>query len=217
MRKRARGNVVEDLRRMVVTGELAGGTLLGEAYLSEVLNCSRTPLREALQELSHRSLIMLPPRRGILIPELSIVNLQQAYEAMLVMGQAWTELATRRISDQQLEQMKEIVRQQERCSKLADLYNLTQLGGRFGVVMAEATGNRYWVHSTTQLEDAIAPFVYAAYDRAGIADLSIAEHWQIIAALQSKDMDLVRRRLHEHAIKGRARIVNTLALGDQSG
>jgi len=113
---------------------------VSEAHLSDVLGCGRTPLRKALQRSRHHYLIEIPPRRGILIPQLSIVDYQQLSEAQ-VMGSAMMDLAAERINDRQLEQLRDVIGRQEECNKQADYYNLAELNGRFHTLIAEATGN----------------------------------------------------------------------------
>ena len=201
---------------MIITGELASGALISEARLSELLGCSRTPLREALQRLRHQYLVATPPRRSILIPELGIVDFQQLFEALLYMGDAWIELAAERIDDQELEQLKDILAQQKRCSAEARFYDLAELDYEYHTRIAEATGNRYLADSAKRLHSALARFTYAAYGAADSAGLSIAEHQAMAEALATKETGLAKQRQREHITGGRRRILRILGLGDQS-
>ncbi len=215
MSERASDAIAEQLRRMIITTELAPGTLVSEAHLSELLGCGRTPLREALQQLRHQYLVVTPPRRGILIPQLSIVDFQQAHEAMLFMGSAYIELAVERISDEQLQEIKEIVAQQRHANKAVDSYALAELDFRFHTLIAQITRNRYFADSARRLHSALARFICPAYQAAGDASLSIAEHEQIVEALARRDAQLAKQRFSEHTTKGRQRILNILGLGNQ--
>ena len=216
MSERASDAIARELRRMVITGELQAGSIVSEAHLSDLLGCSRTPLRDALQQLSHQYLIEVPPRRGILIPRLSIVDYQQLCEAQLLVGSELTQLAAGRINDQQLDELRAVVARQERSNAERDSYSLAELDGEYHILIAEATGNLYFTDFTTLLHSALARFLYRAYESVGSADRSIAEHRQIIETLENGDGELARARVREHVIQARQRVLQILGLGDQS-
>lgn len=197
---------------MIVTGELAPGDVVTEADLCEVVGCTRTPLREALQQLRHEYLVVLPLRRGVLIPQLSISDFQQAHEAMLVVYTALADLAAERISDGQLEELHSIIAEQRRANEAGEYYQLAQLDYRFHTLVAESTGNRYLLDCVSRLHGAVARFVYRAFEASGSAEFSIGEHDQILEALERRDPDLARERVRQHSIASSERAVSILGL-----
>lgn len=191
------------------------GAIVSEAQLSSLLGCGRTPLREAVQQLKHEHLLVVPPRRGVLIPQLSIVECQQLCEAQLLVGSALMQLAAPRINRQQLNRLKDTLEQQGHCNSHADHFDLAMLDGHFHVLIAESTGNRFLIDLTSRLQSALARFLCRAYQSAGSVDSSIAEHHQIVGALERKDAGLAALRLRDHVTEGRRRALNALGLGDQ--
>jgi DNA-binding GntR family transcriptional regulator len=214
MKNLARDKVFEELRRMIIVGELAPGSLVSEADLLEVLGCGRTPLREALQQLNHEYLVEIPARRGILIPELSIVDYQQLGEAQQLMENECIRLAAARIKDQQLDEARSIVAQQEAASQDGRSYELTDMDQRFHVLIVDVANNRYLTDFAHRVHMLLARFVYHAYEAGGSAERSIAEHWQIVEALERRDADLASLRLGEHISRGRERVLRILGLGE---
>jgi len=63
-----------ELEELIVTLKLTPGSVLSEGALSRTLGIGRTPIREALQRLSMEGLIVVMPRRGILVSEVNIKN-----------------------------------------------------------------------------------------------------------------------------------------------
>ncbi|MEE3092729.1 MAG: GntR family transcriptional regulator, partial [Pseudomonadota bacterium] len=61
----------EGLEEMIVTLHLEPGAVLSEAELSEQLGIGRTPIREALQRLAREGLVLILPRKGILVSEIN--------------------------------------------------------------------------------------------------------------------------------------------------
>ena len=55
------------IRQKIVTCEYAPGTFLNEEFLTEDLNLSRTPVRDALGRLEQEGLIQIRPKRGIMV------------------------------------------------------------------------------------------------------------------------------------------------------
>jgi DNA-binding GntR family transcriptional regulator len=214
MSRPASDTVARELRRMIITGELAPGGLVSEVQLSKALGCSRTPLREALQQLSQQYLLTLPPRRGVLIQPLSIVDCQEIHDVMYDIGSACLARVSSRIRPQQLERLRSIVSRQEEAHNDVDCYELTELDVEFHTTIAQCTGNRYLVYSTERIQSALARFLYPAYKAAGGARVSIAEHKAIIEALEKGDSEMANLRLREHVTNGRERVLDILGRGD---
>ena len=61
-----------ELEEMIVTLQLAPGTVLSEQALSGRLKIGRTPIREALQRLARDGLVVIMPRRGIMVSEINL-------------------------------------------------------------------------------------------------------------------------------------------------
>jgi DNA-binding GntR family transcriptional regulator len=108
-RGRTSDRVLMDLRRMILTQELPPGSVVTEASLVEVLDCSRTPLREALQRLSHDHLVVAVPGRGVSISDLGIVQFGVVLEAEIAVESSLVRLAAERISDETLVHVDELL------------------------------------------------------------------------------------------------------------
>jgi DNA-binding GntR family transcriptional regulator len=61
----------QQLEELIVTMRLAPGTPVSESQLSTMLGIGRTPIREAIQRLSHEHLVSIMPKRGIFISDLN--------------------------------------------------------------------------------------------------------------------------------------------------
>lgn len=214
MKDLARAKIVEELRRRIIVGELAPGALVSEAHLLELLDCGRTPLREALLQLNHEYLVEMPARRGILIPQLSIVDYQQLGDAQQLIEEECIKLAAGRINDQQLGQARRMLAQQKRASEDGKSYELIEVDRRFHVLIVEVVKNRYLTDVVRRVHTVLGRFIYHAYEAGGFANLSIAEHWQIVEALERRDAGLACVRLREHIVRGRERVLRILGLGD---
>src|SRR6187551_2693773 len=74
--------VAHRLRQMLVENRILPGAKLNERELSEVLNVSRTPLREAIKMLAAEGLVELLPNRGAIAVALSEADVLNTFEVM---------------------------------------------------------------------------------------------------------------------------------------
>jgi GntR family transcriptional regulator, vanillate catabolism transcriptional regulator len=71
--------VVERLREMILSGDMAGGERLMEFALSEQMEVSRTPIREALIILAEEGLVQYRPNRGYVVRDFTLEYIMDAY------------------------------------------------------------------------------------------------------------------------------------------
>lgn len=86
----------ERLRRMIIEFELPPGTALTEPFLVERLGIGRTPIREALRRLADERLLVIFPRRGMVVAHLGLAEIQQLFEARLAIEGRLSALAADR-------------------------------------------------------------------------------------------------------------------------
>ena len=89
--------VVDALRRMIVTGELAPGERIVESDLAERLGVSRTPMREAIKTLVLDGLVDSPIHRGARVKPLELSEVDALFEVIAIVEALAAEQATRRI------------------------------------------------------------------------------------------------------------------------
>jgi DNA-binding GntR family transcriptional regulator len=80
----ARERVYQYVREGILQGDLADGTFLEEEHVSLAVGVSRTPVREAFQQLHSERLIDLLPRRGAMVRAVTVQELLEVYETRLM-------------------------------------------------------------------------------------------------------------------------------------
>ena len=98
--------VVVRLRQRIVEGHMAPGAKLNERELSESLQVSRTPLREAIKMLAAEGLVELLPNRGAVVAQLSAQDVADTFEVIAGLGGQSGELAAQRIDAAQLAELR---------------------------------------------------------------------------------------------------------------
>lgn len=207
---RASDRVLKDLRHMIITLELPPGTVVTETSLVEVLGCSRTPLREALQRLSHEHLVVAVPRRGVSIADLSIVDFSSIVQAELGIDSALIRLAAERISDDQLSHMDDLLVRSDVAAADRDMEEVVDLDFQIHTAFGLASGNRFLLEFQEITMRLLARYVYLGFQGAGNAEGAIADHRTIVAALRTRDPSVCEDALCTHIKNGRDRMRSAL-------
>lgn len=84
------GQAYQLIEQLIVSEELAPGTLVSETVLMDKTGLGRTPIREALQQLARNRMVEIHPNRGVLIPpasveaQLRMLEVRRVLEALAV-------------------------------------------------------------------------------------------------------------------------------------
>jgi DNA-binding GntR family transcriptional regulator len=205
-RGRASDRVLKELRRMIITLELPPGAHVTEATLIDLLACSRTPLREALQHLAAEHLVVAVPRRGVTVAELSIVDFSAQLEAIEGTESFLVRLSAERITDEQLARLDSLMDASDAAAAEGALAQVAELDFEFHDLIGTASGNEYLREIQATLHRLSMRFVYLGFNRARSAGDTIADHRRIIAALRSRDPDAAETAVREHCHSGRDRM-----------
>ncbi len=95
-------SVYDALRAAILHGELAPGTALRETALAEQFHVSRTPVREAIRRLEAEGLVRVEPRRGAVVSELALDELDEIYDIRSALETLAATRAVTRISAREL-------------------------------------------------------------------------------------------------------------------
>ena len=206
--------VEAELRQLILTLELEPGLAISEATLMKDYGWGRTPLREAIQRLAEQSLLQIIPRQGVVVTALSIFDFAEMMDAMsMVIGPA-AALACQRLTDEELDQLDEVVNTSEHAAQDGDFVRVAQLDFEFHCILADATCNRHLSRYLLHLHQVATRFNFAAWKRDRNATPSTEEHRQIVEIMRQRDVDGAKSAMRTHIENARQRIVGTMAVGE---
>lgn len=99
--------VYEQIKHDIITCELAPGSPLSESQFIDRFNVSKTPIREALTSLVQDGLVEYTPNRGFMVTTISIMDINEIFEARIFLETELFRLAVRRISDAEINQLEQ--------------------------------------------------------------------------------------------------------------
>ena len=77
---------MDNIRQAIISGQFPAGMRLMELQLAEEMGVSRTPVREAIRKMELEGLVVMIPRRGAYVADISIKDINEVYEIRT----AWT-------------------------------------------------------------------------------------------------------------------------------
>ena len=97
-----------ELEEMIVTLQLSPGTVLSEQALALRLRIGRTPIREALQRLARDGLVVIMPRRGIMVSEINLRLQLRLLEVRRELERLMASLAAERATPEERREFAEL-------------------------------------------------------------------------------------------------------------
>ena len=133
--------VFKKLRRAILLEELKAGERLTEIHLADKLGVSRTPIREAIRKLELEGLVIMVPRRGAVVAEITERSLKDVLEVRRVLDMLSAELACDRIDEEGKRALENACIAFEEAVKSGDLREIAQKDVELHNIIVEATGN----------------------------------------------------------------------------
>ena len=177
----------ERLEELIVTLELAPGSLLSEPDLSARLQIGRTPIREALQRLAREKLVVILPRRGMFVSDINVQNQLKLLELRREIERLLARLAARRASPQQRRALDRVATAMEDAAASNDDRAFMRADLKLNELITTSAQNVFAMQSMSLWHGLSRRFWYQHYRT--VADLPLAAelHAKLARAVSGRD------------------------------
>ncbi|QCJ44383.1 GntR family transcriptional regulator [Bacillus sp. S3] len=194
--------VYKHLYHLIITGAFQPGEWIRERQLKEILGVSSTPIREALKMLVQERLLESVPHHGVRIKHLSMNEIEDIYELRAELEGLAAQLAAKRGSMSQFDQMDELLhlteRRLEETSGIQDSEFL-KFNNEFHDLLIEISGNHALKNTLAHLRAGIDLIRIMAWKNNKSRPYeTVKQHRLIVYALKARDPQLARLRTQEH-------------------
>ena len=177
------------LEEDIVTLRILPGSVVSEAILSRRLGVGRTPVREALQRLAREWLVVIMPRRGIVVSEIDPVRQLRVLEARREIERFLARSAAKRASEVQRVQFQEIAAGMDAAARNADDITFMRLDRQFNLLVLDSAGNEFAAAAMSLMNGLSRRFWYVHYKQAADLPLTARLHATIARAIADGDQD----------------------------
>ncbi|MGB4118408.1 MAG: GntR family transcriptional regulator [Polaromonas sp.] len=202
--------VTHRLRQMLVENRIPPGAKLNERELSNTLNVSRTPLREAIKMLAAEGLVELLPNRGAIAVELTEADVLNTFEVMAGLEAQSGELAAMRITDAELAEIKAMHYEMLAAYTRHDLPGYYRLNASIHSAINTAAKNPVLTATYNQVNARLQALRFRSNQDGEKWRAAVKEHEQMISALSTRDPVAMRTVLMSHLINKRDVVIEQL-------
>jgi DNA-binding GntR family transcriptional regulator len=192
--------VAHRLRQMLVENRILPGAKLNERELSEELNVSRTPLREAIKMLAAEGLVELVPNRGAIAVELSEADILNTFEVIAGLEALSGALAAERITDAELDEIKAMHYEMLAAYTRRDLPAYYQLNSAIHCAINAAAKNPVLTTTYNQVNARLQALRFRSNQDGEKWKSAVREHELMIQALSARDPQAMREVLASHLL-----------------
>ena len=192
--------VAHRLREMLVENRIPPGAKLNERELSETLNVSRTPLREAIKMLAAEGLVELLPNRGAIAVELTEADVLNTFEVMSGLEAQSGELAAQRITESELAEIKAMHYEMLAAYTRRDLPGYYRLNAAIHNAINAAAKNPVLTATYNQVNARLQALRFRSNQDGEKWKDAVKEHELMIEALSARDPVAMRAVLASHLI-----------------
>jgi DNA-binding GntR family transcriptional regulator len=213
-----KGHIYDVLKQGITSMNIyaeAAELRLDERQLSEQLQISRTPIREALARLEQEGLVRIAPRKGVFILRKSVGEILEMIIAWAALESMAARLATERATDGEIGALRRSLASFDQAEIRTHIDEYSDANIKFHRRILEMSKCKI----LTDMADGL--FIHMRAIRARTmtegdrATRSIVEHAQIVGALETRDADLAERLVREHTLKLHDHVERTWVETDQ--
>jgi DNA-binding GntR family transcriptional regulator len=209
-RKSLHRELVEHLQLMIINTELAPGTKVPEKTLCDQFGVSRTPLREALKVLASDGLVRLQPNRGAWITQVTVDEVEEVFPVLGAMEALSGELACKRISDEEIENVCALHLQMIKSYESRDLDTYFIINQKIHRAILLAAQNNTLTTSCQALSLRMQRARYLANMTESRWYDAVQEHEKILKFLVARDGKKLAKTLLKHMDAKRISVVRWL-------
>lgn len=206
---------LDDIRSRIIDGSIALGEAISETSLAAALNVSKTPVREALQELKREGLVQIFPKRGTYVFEASRELVQDLCEFRRILESEALERSMRMSWGRLVDHMEPIVESMATAIEDDDLRSYRKLDSEFHQGIVLYCDNRFLQEAHAAIEFR----VQALRTRLSITpennNQTLVEHQAIVASIASRDSQAAITTLESHLEQTRECYLKQFNASDQ--
>lgn len=154
------------LEEMIVTLRLEPGAVLSETELGERLGIGRTPVREALHRLAREGLVLILPRKGILVTEINPGKQLLALEVRRELERLMARTAALRSTEEERRAFRRISKGMKQAALKNDDLKFMRHDNELNLLIAQASHNEYAARAIQALQGLSRRFWYVHYKKA---------------------------------------------------
>jgi DNA-binding GntR family transcriptional regulator len=186
------------LRQAIFVGQMVPGTPLSEKEVSDMFHVSRQPVREAFIKLAEAGVLQVLPQRGTFVRKISPRRVREGRFIREAIETAVARMAAESITDDQLLQLGENLRDQKLAAKVNDTARFLALDEAFHYSIAQSIDCIAAWETIQDIKAQMDRVRYLSLPEVSPLDLLIRQHAKIVSALRAHDPAAAEQAMRAH-------------------
>ncbi|MEF9840371.1 MAG: GntR family transcriptional regulator [Lachnospiraceae bacterium] len=202
--------VFNTLRQAILRGELKPGERLMEIQLANKLGVSRTPIREAIRKLELEGLVLMIPRKGAEVAEITEKNLRDVLEVRRALEELAVRIACEKITEEQIKQLKETAENLQNTLDSKDVTKIAEADVKFHDIIYFATDNQRLIQLLNNLAEQMYRYRVEYLKRENFYENVVAEHKDLIQTIEARQQDMAAQVICRHIDNQVEAVIHTI-------
>ncbi|WP_242960895.1 GntR family transcriptional regulator [Clostridium peptidivorans] len=196
--KNIRDIVYEGLGKTIISGIIPVGERIIEKEYAEILNISRTPIREALKMLEIDELIEYLPKVGAVVKRVSVEDAIEIYKIRQKLEVLAVEAAMENITEDEIQEIKILLDLTEQKNKERDVKEVIRLFGEFNLKIYQASRMKMLAGMISKLNEYLQRFRNISISDDARREKALKEHREILDIITKKDKESIDTAIKNH-------------------
>lgn len=188
----------EKIKGLLVAGELKQDTIYSANQFAEMLGVSRTPVREALLQLTAEGFLISIQGRGFKIKEFSVKEIRDFFETRLMIETYIIERLTENVSPDDIRSLEDSLSQMKECDAKNDRYGFLEADKAFHMKLVHRHENLLLESIMENIRNLISILGRKALTSSGRTEEVLKEHKKIIEGLRNGDAKKAAAAMRHH-------------------
>ncbi len=208
MRKKKKDQAYEEIRKLILQRRSTDRFSLSENSLAAEMRMSRTPIREALQRLQMEGFIEIHPNRGVVIPEVSVVEVNETFALRMAVEEFVIREMTPQMTPENIGEMDLYLARQKEAMDRNDVLEYLRHDKDFHDLFFRLYANSLIFNTIQRVLDRFYSMGTNVLRRPGSVQRSFAEHCAVADAVRNNDGEKAAAAMHAHLITGKNNVLS---------
>jgi DNA-binding GntR family transcriptional regulator len=200
----------QDIRRAIADGKLAPGQRIVAQTIAKSAGISRIPVLQALRRLESEGFVRIAPHKDVVVAGLSPDDFRERFLLMAALESLCIREATGKVTGALLRRLRRLQQEMTLARKSKNAQRAVAADGEFHAILWRSSGLIQTVSILQNLWDRGEYYrIIMHARRRGFAEESLAEHEEILRALEQKDMAGAAQALERHRLQAMRRLSET--------
>jgi len=193
--------IYRELLKSIMNGDISGGEFLPINTLSEKLNVSNTPVREALGKLSNNGILKKIPYKGYKVREFNEKSIIDIYETRAAIESYACKLTAKKATNEFISKLEKLQIEGEEFLEKDDLNNYREYNEKLHKIIIDNSRNSQLISMYKRIDRITHILAAQTIKITGRPQRAVKEHKKIIDHIKNKNSEKARKIMENHILK----------------